>query len=56
MMLLGPVRKRPEEALRVGSAEGGRLHYLVIFQLYFHKENVILSLKLRLMPKELNSY
>ena len=31
--------------MRVGSAEGGRLHYLVIFQYYFHKENVILSLK-----------
>lgn len=31
--------------MRVGSAEGGHLHYLVIFQFYFHKENVILPLK-----------
>lgn len=37
--------KRRNQSLRAGSAEGGRLHYLVIFQFYFHKENVILPLK-----------
>lgn len=37
--------KRKKRGFGVRSVEGGSQHFLVIFQFYFNKENVILPLK-----------